>query len=362
MEDTCVPQPHLTFRIDGRLHALDAASVREVLRLPELTPVAETAEDIVGLVNLRGRMVPVLDVASRLGARASRYRIDDCVIVLDGASGPVGLIVSEVCDVHPLSPADIEPIPGLGAETEPSGGESFVAGVARIRDEIVAVLRANAFTRNETSPSIGTPAPDNQQPVLSGPTVLQLPSIQPANHGQFCPEATPEERQVFRRRALEIQEPIGTDGDGEFVPLAVVRLSGESYAIDLEMIREFAAVRDITRVPCCPMHILGQVNLRGEIVTVVDIRPAINLPLDGSGVPQTMVVVRIGDLLVGVGVDEVVDILRLRPEDVLPVPIAVHSGAPGFLQGTARYAEQTVSLLDLTAILTRGDLVVNQEP
>ena len=140
--------------------------------------------------------------------------------------------------------------------------------------------------------------------------------------------------------------------------------TASNFGIDLELVREFSLVRNVVPVPCCPEHIVGQMNLRGDILTLVDIRAVLQLP----GVPEDMdappgqvVVAQMGELRVGVLVDEVLDVLYLRPSDITPVPVAVQALGMDYLKGTAPHGTKMLSILDLNKILTTGDRVVFEE-
>ncbi len=101
-------------------------------------------------------------------------------------------------------------------------------------------------------------------------------------------------------------------------------------------------------------------NLRGEIVTLVDIRSALKMPVTASNTAKA-VVIQVDRVVAGLPVDEVFDVMYLRTSDVKPVPAAIHSSSDEFIRGTAAYLEKMLSILDLTKILTKGELVVNEE-
>src|SRR6185436_21126644 len=98
----------------------------------------------------------------------------------------------------------------------------------------------------------------------------------------FFADATAEERAILRERALGLM-PAGESQDRfHLMPLAVVSLNGEYFAVDLNLVREFGTIHHVTPVPCCPPHIVGQMNLRGDILTLVDIRGALRMPMQGA--------------------------------------------------------------------------------
>jgi purine-binding chemotaxis protein CheW len=127
-------------------------------------------------------------------------------------------------------------------------------------------------------------------------------------------------------------------------------------------VREFTDIDKIVPIPCCPSYILGNLNLRGEIVTLVDLRHLLNLPLTDWGSNLKAMVVHLEDLVVGVAIEQVCDVTYVHSSQVMPVPAAIHSSKDEYLRGTVAYRDRMMSLLDLAKILTDGCLVVDEEP
>ncbi len=98
----------LSFRLGEAHFALELARIREVVTLSEITRVPETPDELVGVVDLRGRPLPVVDVAARLGATQVRDPRWSCVLVVDTDAGPAGLLVERVERLIDVEPAQIE--------------------------------------------------------------------------------------------------------------------------------------------------------------------------------------------------------------------------------------------------------------
>ena len=121
----------LPFTLQQEWCALDARAVREVISQPEITPVPKTPEHLVGIVNLRGEVLPVMDIRFLLGIR-SRSGTCDWMVVLGEDRVELGIVVDQVSAVMALAEDDVLP----GSETSLPGGE-LVKGVTA---EAVIVL------------------------------------------------------------------------------------------------------------------------------------------------------------------------------------------------------------------------------
>lgn len=348
--------PHLIFGLQESLYAVTALVVREIIQLPEVTVLAELPFFVSGVINLRGKVVPIVDLGLRLGYSKQSYQTGDSVIILEDAGTLIGVIVNEVHRVQIISDDEIEALPSFLLPEK--NGESvgrFLKGIAKVEDEIVMLLRWESLL---------------QLPEYSAQLELEEEApINPAISTEcfFCPEATPEERIVFRTRAKSLRQPLSDSDSAGLMPLAVIGLNGEYFGIDLAIIREFSTLRMTTPVPCCPGHIIGQMNLRGDILTLVDIRSALRMPLspvgsNASSTPTAKVVVIESDALqVGVLVDEVFDVINLQPTEIRAVPSMMQSAGAEYLQGTAHYSKGMLGILDIPKILSHGALTVNEE-
>ena len=131
----------VVFRLEAERYGIDIFRVNEIIRLREITPLPHMAPHIRGLVNLRGRTIPVVDLRIRFGIGSGETTERARIIVVEAESGQVGLIVDEVCEVGALDGVSIEPPPDL-AEGD------FVRGVARRDDRLIALLDLDRTLEN----------------------------------------------------------------------------------------------------------------------------------------------------------------------------------------------------------------------
>lgn len=119
---------YLSFRVGGEEYALDILRVQEIRRNEPLTRLAGTAEAIKGVVNLRGTIVPIVDLRVVLGVASPRCDDFTVVVVLNVLNRVVGVVVDSVSDVLPLSSEQIRPAPELGGTSH----AGFILGIASL--------------------------------------------------------------------------------------------------------------------------------------------------------------------------------------------------------------------------------------
>ena len=129
----------VTCRIAQEEFALDVLSVQEINRMVEVTRVPKAPYFVEGVINLRGRIIPVLDLRRRFGLPASNRTDDSRIMVVLVRQRMVGLIVDEVVEVLRVPKLSIEPPPSVGN----SAGSEFTQGVGRIEDRLLIVLDLN---------------------------------------------------------------------------------------------------------------------------------------------------------------------------------------------------------------------------
>jgi purine-binding chemotaxis protein CheW len=180
-----------------------------------------------------------------------------------------------------------------------------------------------------------------------------------ASPGYDAAPFSPEEQEILRERARRLMPPVTAQAMEHALPLALLMLGGECYGIELQEVREFCALRQVSPVPCCPAHIIGQMNLRGDIVTLIDVRPLLQMPPRGSEQNQRVVVVPYEGCPVGIVVDEVQDVLYLD-ETSSVAPVTHQVGGARYFRGSVLHDNRLIYILDLSRLLAEGGLVVDE--
>ncbi len=131
---------YLTFALGDEEYGLGILKVREIIGIMEITPVPHTPDYVKGVINLRGRVIPVLDLRLKFGMESKGYVDRTCVIVVEvqGQAGTIqiGMVVDSVSEVLNISAGEIEPPPSFGANIE----TTYLLGMAKIKGKVKILL------------------------------------------------------------------------------------------------------------------------------------------------------------------------------------------------------------------------------
>lgn len=143
---------YLTFTLDRELYAMDIAKVREVLEYTEITRVPRTPEFLRGVINVRGRAVPVVDMRLKFGLSKTQQTVNTCIIIVevdvDDESTILGALTDSVQEVIDLESDQIEPAPRLGTRIK----TEFIEGMGKSADQFIIILNIDKiFSAEELS-------------------------------------------------------------------------------------------------------------------------------------------------------------------------------------------------------------------
>lgn len=149
------PRQYLTFALGDEMYGLDILHVQEIKGLGPITPIPNTAAAIRGVINLRGMIVPVVDLRRHLGLAAAEPGPFTVIVVVAVAGKTVGLIVDAVSDVLDIGDEAVQPAPELGGVLE----ARCLAGIAQHGESLIALLDVAETLRGvvSTAPPASVP-------------------------------------------------------------------------------------------------------------------------------------------------------------------------------------------------------------
>ena len=142
----------LTFILDNEVYALDIQQVREVLDFSDITKVPRMPDFMRGVINLRGGVVPVVDLRLKFGLGVTEKTVDTCIIIievsLEGERAMMGALADSVQEVLDLDPNQIEPPPKIGTRLK----TDFIRGMGKKKDRFIIILDIDRiFSSDELS-------------------------------------------------------------------------------------------------------------------------------------------------------------------------------------------------------------------
>ena len=151
MEDTNAisSQQYVTFSLGDELFGVEVTRTREILSLTPVTKVPQTPEYLLGVINLRGQVVPVVDMRLKLGLLAGEETEDTCIIVVeiqvDGEPIIVGALADAVREVLDIRTDQIEPPPRIGTRLK----TEFITGMGKVDEEFMILLNIDRIFNSE---------------------------------------------------------------------------------------------------------------------------------------------------------------------------------------------------------------------
>lgn len=133
-------QKLLTFSLASEGYGISILKVKEIIGMMEITPVPRTPDFIKGVINLRGKIIPVMDLRTKFGMMEQEYDERTCIIVVEvsmnGVQKLIGVVVDTVSEVVTISDEQIEPPPEYGTSVE----HNSILGIGKIKERVVIIL------------------------------------------------------------------------------------------------------------------------------------------------------------------------------------------------------------------------------
>jgi len=154
---------------------------------------------------------------------------------------------------------------------------------------------------------------------------------------------------VLHERAARLAQPVEEEERADRRHLLVLRLGDEWYGMDVGHVREILRNAEITRVPCAPPYVIGVLSVRGEIISVCDLRRLLGLSGDMARGP--VLVVELDDVVTGMIADDIADIVDVPAADIEPSLATIDRTMAEHVEGEVMVDGRLVALLDLRHLI-----------
>jgi len=302
----------VTFLLGDEEYAFDIMHVKEIIRVPEITAVPNASYYIEGGVSIRNHLLPIVNMRSFFGMEEAAITDQSRVIIIDLGNMSAGFKVDRVMEVIRVPKNVIEPPPVVFSSSE----SEQIRGVAKLNQGTRLLMCLNA------------------QNLLSAAIVKELV-------GET--EEILEEK--LDKQLMEEEQ------------LVAFRLGNEEFAIKITDVQEINRYTEVVRMPGTPAYFDGLVNLRGNIIPVLNLRRRFNLEERANDDSTRIIIVDVGNQKNGVVVDSVSEVLRFERNLVEETPKILSNDLDAkYINGVCKLnnGKRMVLILDLQHALKVG--------
>jgi|GEM_PF-283350 len=321
-----VPSGQLvTFTLDGVEFGLDIAKVQEITHRSNITQVPGSPSFVIGVLNLRGQIIPVIDSRLRFHLEPSELTSSTRVIVIDLAGQTTGLQVDAVAEVVKLDDFSLRETPPLVAGVH----SEYLAGMVLAGSRLITLIDLDKILDSE---EFGQRESLMQNAAASGATLAW-------SHGS---EGDSEE---------EVENDL---------PFVTFGLGKESFGINLERVEEIVELPAITKIPDAPEYVLGVICIRDKVLPLLNLFKMFNVEPSPKNHKEhadnnMVILLTIGNAKLGFVVDCIQEIIRVRDKDLLPSPQTLQEDESNRLEGVVMRSDRMVSILKVIEILSHDD-------
>jgi purine-binding chemotaxis protein CheW len=151
-DDSTQQNKYLLFQLGKEAYGLNIMSVTDIIELQKITKVPDLPDYIKGVINLRGRVIPVMDLRIRFSMDPREYDDRTCIIIVALEQGSIGFIVDTVSEVQDIPDAQIDPPPTFKSTTRK---ERYIMGLGKINDQVKILLDVTKIVGDEDFPDAG---------------------------------------------------------------------------------------------------------------------------------------------------------------------------------------------------------------
>ena len=144
-ERTDLDGKFLTFVLGDEIYGIAILKAREIIGLMDITTVPQTPDYMKGVINLRGKVIPVIDLRKKFSMQEGVHTQETCVIVVEVNGSSIGLIVDSVSEVSDITGEEIENAPSFGQGID----TSFIMGLGKVKNKIIILLDIDAVLSTE---------------------------------------------------------------------------------------------------------------------------------------------------------------------------------------------------------------------
>jgi len=344
----------VTFRMAGEEFAVDIMQVQEIIRVTEVTRVPRAPAFVRGITSLRNRLLPIVDLRALFGMTSME---DD----VSTRSLPEGEMPE--ADQETVIEAEGTDAPADAASRDDETEDARRIVVIDMDGVLIGILV------DSVSEVLRLPLKSIEDPpaIINGEHAAKLKGVGKLNNGErllmlldMGNLISADQKEALTAAAGDQEKE---DGMAKEVmdeeQVVCFRIEKEEYGIDIMKVQEIIRIDEITKVPNAPRFVEGIVNLRGNVLPVLDMRTRFGLDKDERTEQNRIIVVDISGRTTGIIVDSVSEVLRIPRNQIEPPPdLITETGLEGrYIEGIGKLHEgkRIIVLVQVDALLTGGE-------
>ena len=277
-----------------------------------------------------------MDLFLRQGKVTQKYTTQDRVLIVEFQNRLYGIHINEV---HNVIDIDIEQKTFPNQEEDNSN--LICDGIVQTEFGMTQILNLDhLFKSSPNLPHKRDLSRSHLPRIMSGMTDLEL--------------------KVLEKRKQSYSEVTAIEEYASLTSMVIFELGNEIFSIELKNILEFANGEGITKIPCISPHVAGCLNLRGDILILIDLLYIIKDEKTVLESSKKIIIIREADIVVGFIVDLLIDVIYLGKDQILAKPSEKRSGGKDFLKGTCIYDSNVVGILDVEKLYGYDRLYVEE--
>lgn len=319
----------MTFTAAGSRYALPSDSLVEVLRVPLLSRIEGAPAHEIGVFDLRGSVVNVIDLNLRFSHTRQPIHSSDYLAIVNTSFGLAGVLINQLNDFIDAVLLDSHRETQLADDFDP-----LISGFIEHNGEMVMVLAVDELLKRETDECRLTESEPFEVEHLSKEDIAQL-----------------------RARSEQYRQAVAYITPAETQQIVLVRVHEEALAFSLDPIIEFAPLSEIYPIPFTSQQIIGCMNLRGEIVVVVDLLPSLGLKAMTRTGQQSVIICSFKEEQIGILVDEVQRIVSIEDNELHTVPVSMSAEQAQLYLGEVNLDSDKCLVVNTQAFIDNPDVL-----
>jgi len=303
----------VSFLLDSEEYAIGIMKVKEIIRAPQIVKVPNCESYIEGVVSIRNNLLPIINLRTYFGMEHLDISDHTRILVVDMGNFTAGIMVDKISEVLRVPVSIIQPPPKFSVQS----GEQL-NGVAKLNNGKRMIL------------------------ILEPSKLISADEINGIGGADGAYEQDADEKSMARQLLDEEQ-------------LVTFRIDSEEYGVKIANVQEINRMTEVTKIPRAPYYIDGIVNLRGNVIPVLDLRKLFNLPDKQVTDATRIIIVDYNGKRTGIVADAVSEVLRFEKTLIEPPPDVLSNGIDSdYVGGVGKLdgGKRMILILDISKVMS----------